>query len=527
MKKLKNNSKSVLLTTVHGPLGIVSDNCTRNIQAEMYHAQVTRAQGVFSIRTICTGWGIEFIAANLSVPVTVLHYPTKRILINELKKNYDYVGISFVICTFPKTIEACSWVRKYASNSKIVLGGYGTVLSECDQYADFVCREEGVNFFRKLLGKKETKSFVIPLIKRNIKIMSITTQPEAIIPTGLGCSRGCDFCCTSHFFNKNYIPLIKTGREIHDVMRSINFPKSTSRNIGIIDEDFLADRHRLEDLIVLNSQEIKKPILFSCLTSLSSLSQYTTDELLNMGLSGAWVGVESIQANYTKLHGINVNKLINSLKEVGIIPLISMIIGFDWHNEDSIEKDFQYLISLKPALSQFMVYSPCPQTPLFKIMTQQKRLLNVPHIYHDGFHALMKHPHLSPERIEEILSQLFQREYEELGPSVCRIMDILHKGYKSLSTRSNSLYNARAQEYKNTIFKIYPVLKKAIDVSPTHKVKQYLVQLKESVEETFKIPMNKRISQYFVNIPYYYTYLLNLINPNPQPKSEIHHYNFE
>jgi hypothetical protein len=63
--------KKVLLTTIPRPLGVNKGNCTENIQAEMYHAQVTRAQGVFSIRTICTGWGLDFIAANLKAPVTL------------------------------------------------------------------------------------------------------------------------------------------------------------------------------------------------------------------------------------------------------------------------------------------------------------------------------------------------------------------------------------------------------------------------------------------------------------------------
>ena len=57
--------KRVLLTTIPRPLGKDKGTCSKHIQAEMYHAQVTRAQGIFSIRTICTGWGLDFMAANL------------------------------------------------------------------------------------------------------------------------------------------------------------------------------------------------------------------------------------------------------------------------------------------------------------------------------------------------------------------------------------------------------------------------------------------------------------------------------
>ncbi|HQT91997.1 MAG TPA: radical SAM protein, partial [Candidatus Kryptobacter bacterium] len=104
--------KRVLLTTIHRPLGVENETCTKNIQAEMYHAQVTLAQGPFSIKSVCTGWGLEFIAANLDAPTTVLHYPTIRRFIRELRKGYDYVGIGFVICTFPKTRELCEIIRR-------------------------------------------------------------------------------------------------------------------------------------------------------------------------------------------------------------------------------------------------------------------------------------------------------------------------------------------------------------------------------------------------------------------------------
>lgn len=255
--------KKVLLTTIHRPLGIENETCTKNISAEVYHASITLAQGPFSIRVIATGWGLEFIAANLKTPATVLHYPTKRVFVKELKKGYDYVGISFVICTFPKTIELCELVRRHAPDTKIVLGGYGAVLKECDKFADYVCREEGVNYFKRLLGEGEVDTFKIPVIKRPTKIMSVSMKQEGIIPVGLGCPRGCDFCCTSHYFGQQYYPLIKTGREIHEAILSLDLDKSTSRNVGIVDEDFLIDRKKIMEMAQLNAKEIEKPILIS------------------------------------------------------------------------------------------------------------------------------------------------------------------------------------------------------------------------------------------------------------------------
>ena len=60
----------------------------------------------------------------------VLQYPSKRELIKELKKGYDYVGVSFIMAVMHKMKETVALIRKYAPRSKIVLGGYGTVLKD-------------------------------------------------------------------------------------------------------------------------------------------------------------------------------------------------------------------------------------------------------------------------------------------------------------------------------------------------------------------------------------------------------------
>ena len=58
----------------------------------------------------------------------------------------------------------CRLVKERSPGSKIILGGYGTMLPECDQYGDYVCREEGVSFMRRLLEeahRDEPKKHVV------------------------------------------------------------------------------------------------------------------------------------------------------------------------------------------------------------------------------------------------------------------------------------------------------------------------------------------------------------------------------
>jgi hypothetical protein len=516
--------KRVLLTTVHRPLGVESPVCTPNISSEMYHAQVTRAQGIFSIRSTCTGWGLDFIAANLEAPVTVLHYPTLHALRRELRRGYDYVGVSFVMCTWPKTLELCELVRREAPGTKIVLGGYGTVIPECDAHADFVCREEGVAFMRRLLGEPAVETFRQPRITRTLRVMWATQRGEAIVPAGLGCSRGCDFCCTSHFFHRTHVPLLKSGRELHAAMRAVDLDGATYRNIGVIDEDFLADRGRIEEMIPLNAAVVDKPILFSCLTSLKSLQQYTTDELLAMGLAGVWVGVESLQARYGKLRDVDVRGGLARLRGAGIIALASMIVGLDGHDEASLEEDFQYLVSLRPCFSQFMIYSPCPQTPLYTRMQRERRLAPVPYQYRDGFHALFDHPHFSAARLEALVLEFFRREYEELGPSVLRVAEVQLEGYLALAGRPEPHLVARAREYRNLCLGVYPLFGLAVRKAPSEKVRRWATLLREKVEATFRIPASARLKAGLVPALAAYASLRERLQPNPQPRSEVHRY---
>jgi radical SAM superfamily enzyme YgiQ (UPF0313 family) len=514
----------ILLTTAHRPMGVESDTCGSNVQAEMYHAQVTRAQDLFSIRSVCNGWGLQFIAVNLDAPVTVLHYPTKRRFLRELRKGYDFVGISFVMCTFPKAVEMCGWIRKHTPDTKIVLGGYGTVLEECDEHADYVCREEGVGFFRRLLGEPPIDRFTVPQIRRTLKVLSITTRPEAILPTGLGCSRGCDFCCTSHFFHRRSLPLLRTGQEIHDAMVAVDPGRSTFRNIGVIDEDFLADHRRIRDMIPLNATVTDKPIMFTCLTSLRSLNQYSTEDWLRMGLSGVWSGIESKRAAYRKLENIDAGAITDELHRVGIVTLNSIILGYDWHDDETIEDDFRYLMSLRPTFSQMMIYSPCPQTPLFERMRAEGRLRNIPYTHRDGFHLMFEHPHFSPERIEAKLEELFQREYEELGPSVCRVLDVQLRGYRSLRDHPEPLFRRRAEEYRKLCVEIYPLLGTAIRRAPSDGVRRFLTELKEQAQDELRISSAARLLQVAVPPLAAWNRLTSRLHPNPQPPTVVERY---
>ena len=73
---------------------------------ELYHNQVTRAQGSFSLRMFHRSWGLMMIQRNISAPSTLLDFPTLERFERELTSNeYDIVGISGII---PSTLAKCA-----------------------------------------------------------------------------------------------------------------------------------------------------------------------------------------------------------------------------------------------------------------------------------------------------------------------------------------------------------------------------------------------------------------------------------
>src|SRR4029453_11433483 len=120
----KGTRARVLLTSVFGPYAQDDEFGSRVINPmELYHHQVTRAQGAFSLRMFHRSWGIMMIQANISAPCTVLDFPTRAAFARELTTNsYDIVGISSIIVNIGKVREMCRLIRELSPQSIIVVG---------------------------------------------------------------------------------------------------------------------------------------------------------------------------------------------------------------------------------------------------------------------------------------------------------------------------------------------------------------------------------------------------------------------
>ncbi|MFQ5561240.1 MAG: cobalamin-dependent protein, partial [Nitrospinota bacterium] len=194
--------KKILLSSVFGPFGVDDEFGRKENIMELFHNQVTREQGVFSLRMNHPSFGLHLIAENLSIPAVVLDFPSKERFVEEIKKGYDYIGLSFIVPNFLKARHMSDLIRKHSPKTKIILGGHGTSIENIDKLisCDHICRGDGESFMRQLIGNDINAKINHPLLLSafNKHFLGAPGAKNAgVIMTGVGCVNACRFCSTT------------------------------------------------------------------------------------------------------------------------------------------------------------------------------------------------------------------------------------------------------------------------------------------------------------------------------------------
>ena len=107
----------ILLTSVFGPYARDDEYGSRRVNPmELYHNQVTREQGPFSLRMFHRSFGLMMIEANLDAPCTLLDFPTLDRFIDELQTHaYDIIGITAILPNYLKVKKMCALIRASAA----------------------------------------------------------------------------------------------------------------------------------------------------------------------------------------------------------------------------------------------------------------------------------------------------------------------------------------------------------------------------------------------------------------------------
>ena len=435
----------VLLTSVFGPYAQDDEYGSRKLNPmELYHNQVTRTQGPFSLRMFHRSWGLMLIQANIEAPCTFLDFPTLDRFIEEIRDNdYDIVGISSIVPNILKVQKMCELVRHYLPNATIIVGGHVANVPDLDQRidADYVVRGEGVRWFREFLGEDPDRPYRHPVITSGVgaRNMGVTLSEKpgdiaaTVIPS-VGCPMGCNFCSTSAMFGGKgkFINFYETGDELFDIMCQLEEAQQT-QSFFMMDENFLLYRKRALRLLELMEANDKAWSLY-VFSSANVLRSYTIEQLVGLGISWVWMGLEGDDSQYTKLHGMDPRSLVRNLQSHGIRVLGSSIIGLENHTLENIDQVIDSAVRYNTEFHQFMLYTPLPGTPLYKELTAAGVMKAADECadadMHGQFIFNYRHPHIRNGEETELIERAFLRDFEVNGPSVVRVFRTTLAGWK-------------------------------------------------------------------------------------------------
>jgi hypothetical protein len=491
----------VLLSSVFGPYAQDDEFGSRSINPmELYHNQVTREQGAFSIRMFHRSWGIMMIQENISAPSTVLDFPTREAFEKELTANqYDIVGISSIIVNVGKVREMCRIVRKLSPHSTIIIGGHVAAIPDLSRMieADHIVRGEGISWMRSYLGEDTSAPIRHPHIvsgfdirMMGIKVPARSGATAATIIPSVGCPMGCNFCTTSAFFGGKgkYLNFYETGEDLFKVMCEM---ESTMKvhSFFVMDENFLLQRPRAMDLLERMKRE-NKSWSFYVFSSVNAIRKYTMQELVDLGISWIWMGLESPRSGYSKLNGSDTHELTHELRRHGIKLLGSTIVGMEHHTPENIEEEIDYAVAHNTDFHQFMLYTPVPGTPLYEQMEQEGRLLSDVEFadIHGQFQFNFKHPAITAEQSKRFLDSAFRRDFEKNGPSFYRICRTTLEGWKRYKNhpdaRVRQRFELEARQLKSAYAGLLWAMEKRLKAT-NEAVSDQIRSLRHEMEKEF------------------------------------------
>jgi radical SAM superfamily enzyme YgiQ (UPF0313 family) len=336
----------------------------------------------------------------------------------------------------------CRLIREIQPHAEIVVGGHISGLPRIRERlgADHVVRGEGIRWFREFLGEDAGAPVRHPRVLSGIgaRTMGIRLGDKpgdtaaTLIPS-VGCPMGCNFCATSAMFGGKgkFVDFYKTGDELFREMAGIEHDLKVQA-FFVMDENFLLHRKRALRLLELMKEHGKSWSLY-VFSSANVLKSYTMEQLVGLGISWVWMGLEGKASRYHKLEGADTVEVVRLLQSHGISVLGSTIIGLEEHTPENMPAAIEHAVEHDTEFHQFMLYTPVPGTPLFEEHKEKGTLLDPE--WEDGadVHGQLRfthrHPHLPPGTEGDWLLRAFRRDFEVNGPSVLRMARTALQGW--------------------------------------------------------------------------------------------------
>jgi hypothetical protein len=437
--------KKILLTSVFRPYASKSSKYNKDGDEEWLDymaSRISREPGPFVMSSYMSGTALTLMAANLDADVTVMGHPSLEEYIAELKKGPDFVGITFLIKGLGKLFPMIALARKHAPKAKVVIGGFGTMLHNLGNHgADYLCKGEGISFFRNLIGQNPNDPVRQPDVLGDVTLKCFRDYPYlpraryAELTHGFGCPHKCEFCTTSAYFGYLHIPFAH-GRAMYDTMVDIHDRTGISY-FYIYEEDMCLYKKSLDAWGGAIRDDPDRTLFWHCFSTVKSLTSWDLEELVAMGLTHVWIGIESIDSPFSKSVGRDNVSLFNDLHSLGITTSGSIMFGQDHQTPESLFRELDHAAELYPSTFQASVLIPSDGTALRARLEAEGRLRKADYWDSDLYSEVIIHPAFKQGELRDAVFWAYDTFYKRTGPAIHRLARHWITGAKRLKKSTN------------------------------------------------------------------------------------------
>jgi radical SAM superfamily enzyme YgiQ (UPF0313 family) len=254
-----------------------------------------------------------------------------------------------------------------------------------------------------------------------------------------------------------FVNFYETGDELFEVMDQLERAMQV-QSFFVMDENFLLHRRRALRLLELMQQHDKAWSLY-VFSSANVLNGYSVEQLLGLGVSWVWMGLEGENSRYLKLRSIDTRQVVRRLQSHGIRVLGSTIIGLEDHTPQNIDRVIDYAVRHDTDFHQFMLYTPVAGTPLYDDLLAQGRMKDESEFHPGDIHGQRifnyRHPHIPDGQEADYMIRAFSRDFQQNGPSLLRIARTTlqgwqrHRGHPDARVRRRIVREARSLVWRD------------------------------------------------------------------------------
>lgn len=330
----------------------------------------------------------------------------------------EVVGITVHLTFAKRAYELAAWFR--AHGSIVILGGLHALScpDEVQAHGDAIVIGNGVPVWPEVLRDIEAGCLKPRYAADYEKYTDDPPPDRSIVPeygflsrasiiATQGCHNRCDFCYLATGDTRIKYQM-RTPAQVAADFESTGEPYAV-----FVDNNLGSNRKYLRELCraLVPLKKIWSAAITLDVTDDPSLVR----DMALAGCTGVFVGFESLTDANIRLAGKRspradeYAKRIEILHDNGIQVNGSFVVGFDHDRKDTFELLADWIERVRLECATFHILTPYPNTPLFRRMEEEGRLLHQDWSLYDTAHCVFRPKHMTPEELEEGYSWLYQR----------------------------------------------------------------------------------------------------------------------